>query len=249
MRDEGDRTDLLIRLRDEIAACGRPGQVDRPIVPTGWPALDRILPGGGVRRGSLVELLDERAGCGAETVAAMLTRTVCQTPGVVVIVDRDGQFYPPALAAWGVTFDRLIVVRAAEDADAMWAADQALRSRAAVAVWLRADRLTPADYRRLQLSATEGGAVGMLFRPARCRGQPTGADLQLAVEPRPSGRGRTLHVEVTRCRGGSPGGAAEVCIREQRTEVREQRTEDRKAVSADFCPLSSVLCLLSSVLY
>jgi protein ImuA len=214
MLDVANRTDLLTRLRDEISACGRPGQTDRSIVPTGWPALDRLLPGGGVRRGSLVELLDERAGCGAETVAAVLTRTVCRTPGVVVIVDRDGQFYPPALAAWGVAFDRLIVVRATGDVDALWAADQALRSRAAVAVWLRPERLTAPDYRRLQLSAVEGGAVGVLFRPARARGQPTGADLQLAVEPRPSSRGRTLHIEVTRCRGGSPGSVAEICIHE-----------------------------------
>jgi protein ImuA len=228
MHNATDRTNLLTRLREEISACGRPGQGDRSIVPTGWPALDRVLPGGGIRRGSLVELLDERAGCGAETIAAMLTRTVCQTPGVVVIVDRDGQFYPPALAAWGVAFDRLIVARAADDADALWAADQALRSRGAVAVWLRADRLTPPDYRRLQLSAAEGGAVGVLFRPVRARGQPTGADVQLAVEPRPSSRGRTLHIEVTRCRSGSPGSAAEICIHED----NRRETSHGSAVAA-----------------
>ena len=223
MHDGGDRTDLLTRLRDEIAACGRPGQVDRPIVPTGWPALDRVLPGGGVRRGSLVELLDERAGCGAETIAAMLTRTVCQTPGVVVIVDRDGQFYPPALAAWGVAFDRLVVVRAADAPDALWAADQALRSRAAVAVWLRPERLAPPDYRRLHLSAVEGGAVGVLFRPARSRGRPTGVDVQLAVEPRPSSRGRTLSIEVTRCRGSTPGSVALIELDDVIEQVRRRR--------------------------
>ena len=194
-------------------------------MPTEWPELDGVLPGGGIRRGSLVELLDERAGCGTETIAAVLTRTVCQIPGVVVVVDRDGEFYPPALAAWGIGFDRQIVVRAENDADAVWAADQALRSWAAVAVWLWTDRLTQPDYRRLQLSAMEGGAIGVLFRVARAGGQPTGADLQLAVEPRPSGRGRMLHVEVTRCRGGVPGSAAEVCIRSQRSEVRDQGSE------------------------
>jgi protein ImuA len=197
---------LIARLRGEIAACERsessPG---RPVIRTGWPALDRALPPGGLRRGALVELLDARSGCGAETVAAVLTRAACRDPGAVVVVDRDRQFYPPALAAWGVPFRRLVVVRAADAADALWAADQALRSQAAVAVWLRCDRLAPHDSRRLRLAAEEGGALGVLFRPARVRGRPIWADVQMAVEPRPAARGRRFRVEVTRCRGRVAG--------------------------------------------
>src|SRR5204862_5187521 len=103
---------------------------DSNVVRTGWPALDRILPRGGVRRGSLVELLAAGPGSGAETVAAVLTRAVCQHPGAVVVVDQAGEFYPPALAAWEVGYEQLVVVRPSGDADALWAADQALRSRA-----------------------------------------------------------------------------------------------------------------------
>jgi protein ImuA len=203
-----DRADLLARLRHDIATCGPPGQVDRSAVRTGWPALDRLLPAGGVRRGSLVELLD--LGGGAESVAAILTVTACRSPGVVVVVDQAGEFYPPALAGWGVPVERQIVVRPGDDADALWAADQALRSRAAAAVWLWRDRLAPHDFRRLQLSAEAGGAVGLLLRPAHCRGRPTGADVQLAVGPRPAARGWRLHVELTRCRGSTPGAAADI---------------------------------------
>src|SRR4051812_16156079 len=102
-----DRADLVARLRDEIAAQSA-RRDSRAAVATGWPALDRLLPHGGVRRGSLVEVLGERA----ETVAAALTRAACHAPGAVVVVDRDGQFHPPALAAWGVPLDRQVVVRA-----------------------------------------------------------------------------------------------------------------------------------------
>src|SRR5262245_31377329 len=115
MRDVADRTELIDRLRGEIAACDSFGNgPKRPAILTGWPALDRALPLGGIRHGSLVELLDERAGCGAETVAAVLTRAVCQSPGVVVIVDCDRQFHPLALAAWGVALKRLVVVHVAD---------------------------------------------------------------------------------------------------------------------------------------
>src|SRR3954447_14940484 len=101
MRDTSDRAELIARLRGEIAACESFGNgPETSAIPTGWPSLDHALPQGGIRRGSLVELLDERAGCGAEAVAAVLTRAVCRSPGVVVIVDCDRQFHPLALAAW-----------------------------------------------------------------------------------------------------------------------------------------------------
>lgn len=204
-----ERAELLERLRDGIAACERgASRTERQTISTGWPVLDRLLPSGGVRRGALVELIDERAGCGAESLAASLAASTCRVTGTAVVVDRDGTFHPPALAAWGVAFGRMIVVRAAGDSDALWAADQALRCSAVAVVWLRIDRLTPHDFRRLQLAAEEGGALGILFRPARARGQPSWADVQMVVEPRPSARGRRLRVDVTRCRGGTGGQAA-----------------------------------------
>jgi protein ImuA len=212
------RADLLTHLRDEIAARERtPTERDLSATPTGWPALDRLLPLGGIRRGALIELLDGGLGCGAETVAAVLTRAACRNPGVVAVVDPAGEFYPPALAAWGVPFDRLVVVRPTTDADALWAADQALRSRAAVAVWLWRERLAAHDFRRLQLSAEEGGAVGVLIRPARVCGQPTCADVQLAVEPQVGTWGRRLRLTVTRCRGRTPGSVAEIEFDDQGT--------------------------------
>src|SRR4051812_38359288 len=116
-----ERAELLVRLRDGIAAHSPAGRTDRPVVQTEWPGLDRILPDGGVRRGTLIELLAAGGG-GAETVAAALTRAACRSPGAAVVVDPAGEFYPPALAAWGVPAERFVVVRPADDADALWAA-------------------------------------------------------------------------------------------------------------------------------
>lgn len=211
------KAELLSRLRNEIAAYERSGPgSDRPIVSTGWPALDRALPLGGIRRGSIVELLDACSGCGAETLAAVMMRSAARSPDhatkPIVIVDRDRQFYPPALAAWGIPLERIVMVQPASDADALWAADQALRNRSLGAVWLRRDRLAPHDFRRLQLAAEDGESLGLLFRPMRVRGQPSWADLQLIVEPRPSTEHRILHVEMTRCRGGIKKGTFEMSV-------------------------------------
>jgi hypothetical protein len=209
-----EQADVIARLREEMSAIGRVPSLAGD-VPTDRPELNRLLPGGGLRRGSLVEVLGE---CGAETIAAIFTRALCRSPGLVVVVDQSGEFYPPALAAWDVPLERLMIVRPQNDPDALWAADQGLRSRAAVAVWLWRDRLAPHDFRRLHLSAEEGGAVGLLFRRRAAGLTPavrraTQADLQLLVEPtagiNPAAH-QTLRVEVTRCRNGLPGAVAEI---------------------------------------
>jgi len=198
---------VLLQLRTAIAACEQPGN-DRegPAVDTTLAKLDRLLPAGGVPRGSLVELIGE----GAETPALMLAREACRDRGVLVVIDPRREFYPPAAVAWGLAAERQVVVHPADDAAALWAADQALRNPAVAAVWLRRDRLRSHDARRLQLAAEAGSAVGLLLRPMDVRGQPSWADVQLAVEPRPTGRGRRLRVTVTRCRGGPAGGVADV---------------------------------------
>jgi protein ImuA len=229
MTNSHDRTELVIRLRDVIASGGR-GATDLSPFSTGWPTLDRTLPSG-VRRGSLVELVGAGPGSGTGTVAGTLTRAACRSPGVVVIVDPAGEFYPPALAASGVPLDRLIVVRPETDADALWAADQALRSRAAAAVWLWRDRLTPVDSRRLKLSAADGGALGLVLRSDDKR-QSTAADVQLTVQPLPSRRGRRLRVAVTRCRGGVPGAVAEIELDDVTGGEREGGRREASAVPA-----------------
>src|SRR5262245_26468545 len=222
-------SELLERLRERIASLERPADCgEQSVVSTGCPGLDRVLPFEGVRRGSLTEWLSERAGSGAESLALLLTREACRDRGVVVFLDRERQVYPPAVVAAGIDAERLIVVHPETEADELWAADQALRSRAAGAVWLWRERLRQHDFRRLRLAAECGGAIGVLLRPARVLGQTTWADVQLVVRPREaedrgqktedravgrlssvfcplSSTSRRLQVEVTRCRGhGDP---------------------------------------------
>jgi len=224
-------SELLERLRERIASLERPAdRGEQSVVSTGCAALDRVLPFEGVRRGSLTEWLSEQPGSGAESLALLLTREACRDHGVVVLLDRQKEIYPPAVVAAGIDAERLIVVHPETDADELWAADQALRSRAAGAVWLWRERLRPHDFRRLRLAAECGGAVGVLLRPARVLGQATWADVQMLVRPWGAvGSGqwavgsenslpllptahcplptasRRLQVEVTRCRGhGDP---------------------------------------------
>jgi len=202
---------LVSTLRREVARLenSRPPEDDRPIS-TGSPALDRLLPAGGLRRGMLVEYLAAAPGSGAGTLALAAAREACRGGRALVVMNQPvdpacragsrtgGQsldsgparqagptyFYPLAAAAWGVDLTQLLVLRPANRADALWALDQALRCPGVGAVWSQWDRIDVHDFRRLQLAAECGGTLGLLVRPARYRGQPTWADVQWLVSPR-----------------------------------------------------------------
>jgi len=172
------------------------GHDARPVVSTGAPSLDRCLPSSGLRRGSLVEHLGHGA-----SLAFAAARAACQDR-LLVVVDRKRQFYP---AAWGIDLSQTVLVRPSNEADELWACDQALRCPGVGAVVMRCGRLDHRDFRRLQLAAESGGTLGLLVRPAQLRGRPTWADVQWSIEPQPSRDRWRLRVELVRCRGGTGG--------------------------------------------
>src|SRR5262245_58681061 len=211
------RQALIAGLRRKVARleAGRPPEDERPIS-TGSPALDRLLPASGLRRGTLVEYLASTSGSGAGTLAFAAAREACCEGRAFVVVDGS-YFYPPAAAAWEIDLSAMLVLRPASEADTLWALDQALRCPGVGAVWARCDRLDVRDFRRLQLAAECGGTLGLLMRPARQRGQPTWADVQWEVRSVKNEERRVkavfsssfelwrLHVELVRCRGAAGG--------------------------------------------
>jgi protein ImuA len=106
--------------------------------------------------------------------------------------------------------------------------EQSLRCPAVAAVWAAVERLDTRWFRRLQLAAEEGGTLGLLLRPWRTRGQPSWADVQLAVIPCRTWRDRDgaaenwrLRVEITRCRGAVAGRAVELEMEATSGTIRE----------------------------
>jgi len=198
------------------------------IVSSGCAGLDRLLPGRGFRRGTLVEwLADGDANCrgsGAATLAAIVAKNACghNTTGeakTLVVVDHRGEFYPPGAAGLGIDLKRLVVVQPENKADNDWALDQALRCPGvgAVLAWQR--QIDGRTFRRLQLAAEQSAAVGLLIRPAAARVEPSWADVRLLIEPLGKaltmGRWRNkrrLRIHLLRCRGGTSGRSLDVEI-------------------------------------
>jgi cell division inhibitor SulA/protein ImuA len=105
--------------------------------------------------------------------------------------------YAPALAAAGVDLAHFVVVRAPGWRDALWAAEQVLRSRSchAILCWFR--RLGYRELRRLAVAAGGSPAWVALFRPREAAHEASPAALRIALEP----EGGALAVRILKCRG------------------------------------------------
>lgn len=168
-------------------------------VPTGFAALDAVLPGGGWPQAALTEMLLAHEGIGElRLVLPALARLQADGRDVVWIAPPYLP-YAPALAAAGLDLGRLVVVRPAAAADARWAFEQALRApECAAALFWPQGALDERAARRLQVAAREGGSWGVLWRRPGQQGVAVAAPLRLALTPAAPG----LAVHVVKRRGG-----------------------------------------------
>lgn len=244
MPQAASREQLVAGLREQLGHWGEAVQANDPAVfSCGAAAVDRLLPSGGLRHGMVVEWINTPvaaggppvATSGAATLGLLNAREACREGGALVVVDRARTFYPPAAAAWGIDWGRLIVVWPQNMRDELWAAVQALRSPVVAAVWAPIERLDSRAFRRLQLAAEAGRTLGVLVRPASARGQPSWADVRLEIGPlsvvrrplsgsnglRTTDYGHFAQIHNTHCRGGRAGGKAIVEIDDVHHTVRE----------------------------
>ncbi|MGE5616131.1 MAG: translesion DNA synthesis-associated protein ImuA [Bacillota bacterium] len=169
----------------QLPGVWRGGELERvvhPVVATGWPALDRELPGGGWPMGTLSEVLHDGVGIGEVSFLSNALAAAARDERVVAWIDPPHLPYAPALAQAGVPLERCVVARPATPEDALWAAEQALRSGAcgAVLCWFAAKN----DYawlRRLQMAAEAGRARAVHFRGTAAESQSTPALLRLVL--------------------------------------------------------------------
>jgi hypothetical protein len=165
------------------ADCALPA---RPGLPTSFAGLDAALPGGGWPQGALTEILCGGAGIGELSLVLPALARLTQQGRQVLWVTPPFLPYAPAL----------------RPAEALWAAEQALRSGICGAVFLWPNQPSFRELRRLQLAAETGGHWAVVYRPAEASGSASPAPLRLSVE---AAKNRLL-VRILKRRGGSVAG-------------------------------------------
>lgn len=235
-----DQAAVLAALRARVArleGAGRaPHGAEAIPVCAGLP-----LPGEGLARAALHEVLATSPGCGTAFCAVLLART----EGTVfwIAAGREGLLaWPQGLARFGLAPARLVIVLAERWPEALWAMEEALRCPAVSGALLAVDQGLASDgdqldltaTRRLQLAAETGGGLGLLLRPDAGNAPHTAATTRWRVGALGAGRGMEdprWQLELLRARGGRPGGPWAVTWRAAtgRLELDDEAASSREA--------------------
>ena len=165
---------------------------------SGFAALDAELPGGGWPSGALTEILTAHEGIGELRLLGPALARLSAQGRTLVWIAPPYLPYAPALAAAGIALSHIVIVRTTGARDALWAAEQALRSNAcgALLCWLERPRYP--ELRRLQVAAEGGRAAGFVFRGSAAQNESSPAPLRLSLHTASGG----LAVRILKRRGG-----------------------------------------------
>lgn len=177
-------------------------------LPSGYPGLDRHLPGGGWPQHALTEILLEHYGAGELKLLMPALARLSQpdrdrdpeSTGWLAWIAPPFQPYPPALVQWGIDLCRVLIVRPRKESEILWAAEQALSSGNCAAVLLWPGVLSVAASRRLQLAAKKGGSWAIAFRPLSARSQSSAAALRILLSASREG----TELRILKNRGSRP---------------------------------------------
>lgn len=160
-------------------------QPEYPALCTGCPTLDRLLPDGGWPRADLVELLCNVQGIGElRLLMPILAQLSHEQRRWIAWIAPPHIPYAPALAAYGIDINRILLIHPRTARNALWALEQALKTGTCSAVlgW-PGDELRHQDIRRLQVAARQGGTLGLLFRSERVALEASPAPFRLVIRP------------------------------------------------------------------
>jgi len=165
--------------------------------PTGHATVDALLPTGGWPEAALSEILVPGAGSGELRLLWPTLARLTRSGERVLLVAPPHVPYPQAWQAAGIDLRWLAVIQA-NGRDALWAAEQCLRSGSCGAVLCWPQQATDRALRRLQVAAESGQTLAFAYRTIQEALNPSPAALRIAIDACPA------QLRVLKCRGGLP---------------------------------------------
>ncbi|MFM9994226.1 MAG: ImuA family protein [Phycisphaerales bacterium] len=205
LRDLAERIDAVLARGAAAAACDRSA-----VAQTGWIEIDRVLPGGGLRRGAVHEWVSDahadRWWRWSPPLLILLHLSVlaARPRAWTVWIGRRVWPYGRTLAAG---LPRSLLIDPPDEPARLWAIDLALRTPGLVVV-ADGSSFDLVGTRRLQLAAEAGGSLGLIARPARDLSSLSAAATRWAVRPS-AGASERWRVRLVRCKGARAGAGGE----------------------------------------
>jgi protein ImuA len=160
-------------LRQQIACIERGGErrTGDAVLPFGLAEIDQRLPGGGLPLGVLHEVSgvgsDEEDGSAPAAFIAGICARLAPAKPVLWCQAGAEDLYVPGLALYGFKPERLLLARARNVSELLWAMEEGLHTRAVAAVVGEIADLSSAASRRLQLVAETSGVTAFILRRVR----------------------------------------------------------------------------------
>lgn len=199
------------------------------IEPTGSTELDAVLPGGGWRSGTIVELMPTDVGIGELRLLMPALASITRAERFVALIAPPYIPFAPALAQQGMQLDRLLIVNAARPEDILWSFEQVLRCESFGAAVAWPSLIRDRQIRRLQLAAEAGRNTGFMYRAPAAAREASPAAVRIRLQPRDNDQ---LSIEILKCRGARVGMSI-VVTGGRRTADGEKPEEIASRSSAD----------------
>ena len=197
---------------------------------SGFDTLDHELTGRGWDKRGVTEILCNHTGIGELSLLmkCLGSATNAPRPGDAIhllwVMPHTQAWIPyaPALSQRGIDLQRLAIVRTRSTDDALWAAEQGLKSGACRAVLLRMNEpwVNPLSLRRLQQAAMAGNSMLWLMRPLEAAHSPSPAGTRIVLRPEESG---ALRLDLLKRRGLPAGKSIRLVSRSLACLTREPR--------------------------
>jgi len=167
------------------------------VISSGYALLDQELPSGGWPHSALIELLLQQAGTGEMHLLQPALAALTQRHRRVVLLQPPHLPQIAAWSGWGLAADRLLWIKTAGSADALWSAEQILRNGSCGALLFWQSHIRTDALRRLHLAAQASDTMLWMIRPVRAAHESSPAPLRLLLRPASHG----IEVQLLKRRG------------------------------------------------
>ena len=165
---------------------------------TGYDELDERLEGGFPK--GVIEIQSDH-GIGELRLLLPVLKSASVEERLIVFIAPFGVVSSQALAAQGIALDKVVVVYPSKQQEALWAAEQCLRSGAchSVVMWLE-QPLEVHQVKRLQTASKAGNSQQFILRIDKAESLSLPFDLSLLLQPHAQG----LSARINKRKGGWP---------------------------------------------
>ncbi len=167
---------------------------------TGIELLDQKL-GGGLPASGVIDVQSLQGIGELRLLLPLLAQPEIQQqeqPRLCSFVAPPAQLNAEALTGLGLPVARTLIIKSQKPSEALWAAEQCLKSGACRAVLLWHKSMSLPQARRLQLASQEGRAQLFLMRETNAEPLPVSLSLRLSAQA------RGLNISIPKRRGGWP---------------------------------------------